>query len=63
MLFALSFYSYIVPNMNLTEGCERMKYFLDEVQRKAAGGTCYFEFQKVNYPYHLVLYGLLILKV
>ena len=23
-----------------------MKYFLDEVQRKAAGGTCYFEFQK-----------------
>ncbi len=23
-----------------------MKYFLDEVQRKITGGTCYFEFQK-----------------
>lgn len=23
-----------------------MKYFIDEVQRKATGGTCYFEFQK-----------------
>lgn len=23
-----------------------MRYFLDEVQRKATGGTCYFEFQK-----------------
>ena len=23
-----------------------MKYFLDEVQRKATGSTCYFEFQK-----------------
>ena len=23
-----------------------MKYFLDELQRKAVGGTCYFEFQK-----------------
>ena len=23
-----------------------MNYFLDEVQRKATGGTCFFEFQK-----------------
>ena len=23
-----------------------MKYFLDEMQRKASGSTCYFEFQK-----------------
>lgn len=23
-----------------------MKYFLDEAQRRATGGTCYFEFQK-----------------
>ncbi|MBQ7411871.1 MAG: hypothetical protein IJW10_03070 [Clostridia bacterium] len=26
-----------------------MKYFLDEAQRKATGGTCYFEFQKGNF--------------
>lgn len=23
-----------------------MKYFIDEAQRRATGGTCYFEFQK-----------------
>ena len=26
-------------------GCERMKYFLKESQRKEKGGTLYFEFQ------------------
>ncbi len=26
-----------------------MKYFLDEAQRKATGGTCYFEFQKGHF--------------
>ena len=33
-------------NKNLAKGCEWIKYFLNEGQRKVTGGTCYFEFQK-----------------
>jgi hypothetical protein len=28
-----------------------LKYFLDEVQRKATGSTCYFEFQKGKFKH------------